>query len=450
MSAVPGKSGRVPVRRQLKAEVPVSPAPLPRRRVGFWIVTATLGLFLCAASAPSPLYGLYAADWHFFAVTLTGVFAVYALTLVVTLLAGGPASDTVGRRPVIMAGLVTQCASMALFLTADGAGWLFAARATQGAATGLVTAAGAAAIIDLQPADRPGLGPLVNAVTPAFGLAAGALAAGALVQYGPDPTRLVYAILLVGFLLIAGTLPAVPEPVRARSRPRLALRVGVEKAARPAFLAATPCLIATWALGGLYFSLGPSIALTLQHSANRLTGSSVITLLAGVGGLAALSVRAWSPRRAMLAGCFALGSGVAITTVAIATTSPWPYYLGTAIAGLGFGTAFLGAFRTLAALATPGRRGDLLSAIYLVAYLAFSLPALIAGLAVTNLGLTTTAFWYGIVIAVLAVAAIPLTMLTTADPASSRQAPGPPPGNRHASPGTSPAHRPGPEMAGGE
>lgn len=86
-------------------------------------------------------------------------------------------------------------------------------------------------------------------------------------------------------------------------------------------------------------------------------------------------------------------------------------YAGTAIAGLGFGTAFLGAFRTLVGLATPDRRADLVAAVYVVAYLAFSLPAIVAGVLTTHIGLQDTATWYGITVVVLAVAAIPLTLL---------------------------------------
>ena len=40
-------------------------------------------------------------------------------------------------------------------------------------------------------------------MTPTFGLAAGALVAGALVQYAPAPTRLVYAVLLAATIATA-------------------------------------------------------------------------------------------------------------------------------------------------------------------------------------------------------------------------------------------------------
>ena len=63
-----------------------------------------------------------------------------------------------------------------------------------------------------------------------------------------------------------------------------------------------------------------------------------------------------------------------------------------------------GAFRLTTALATPGQRAGLLAAIFTVAYLAFSVPALIAGVATTKFGLRSTALAYSASRAALAVA----------------------------------------------
>ena len=66
------------------------------RGPAFWIVAATLVLFLFAAAAPSPLYAVYAAKWRFSPAALTEVFAIYAIALLVALLLTGSLSDAVG------------------------------------------------------------------------------------------------------------------------------------------------------------------------------------------------------------------------------------------------------------------------------------------------------------------------------------------------------------------
>ena len=61
--------------------------------------------------------------------------------------------------------------------------------------------------------------------------------------------------------------------------------------------------------------------------------------------------------------------------------------VGTVVAGVGFGASALACFGTFARLAAPAERGELFSVAYVIAYLAFSIPAVIAGLASTSFGL---------------------------------------------------------------
>jgi len=117
----------------------------------FWLAAVMLGFVLLTSAAASPLYAVYQAQWKFSAATLTAVFAIYAIFLLVTLLLFGSVADHLGRRPVILAALAISAAACALFLAAHGVGLLFAARALQGVAVGAATVGVGAALIDLQP-----------------------------------------------------------------------------------------------------------------------------------------------------------------------------------------------------------------------------------------------------------------------------------------------------------
>ena len=83
--------------------------------------------------------------------------------------------------------------------------------------------------------------------------------------------------------------------------------------------------------------------------------------------------------------------------------------LGGVVAGCGFGLGFLGAFRTLAGLAMSERRSQLIATIYVVAYLSFSIPSVVAGVLATHIGLHDTAIGFGIAVAALALIALPAT-----------------------------------------
>src|SRR5271156_5071242 len=142
---------------------------LPRTAT-FWILAS---LFFGSAAA-SPLYQVYQAQFHFSAATLTAVFAVYVVVLLVTLLFFGSVSDYLGRLPVIITALVFSAAACVVFLAAHDVAALYVARSLQGIATGLASGAIGAALIDLQP---PGTqrAPLVTSVFSTLGLALGGL-----------------------------------------------------------------------------------------------------------------------------------------------------------------------------------------------------------------------------------------------------------------------------------
>ena len=120
----------------------------------------------------------------------------------------------------------------------------------------------------------------------------------------------------------------------------------------------------------------------------------MIFLLCGTGAAAAYVLRGISPRAAMLTGGLSLLAGVAVTFGAIATTTFAAFLAGSTVAGAGFGLAFQGAFRMTNALAAPAQRAGLVTAVFVVGYLAFSVPALIAGVAATAFGLRSTALVY--------------------------------------------------------
>src|SRR5947209_18480437 len=152
-------------------------------RPAFWLVAAMLFSLLLASGAPAPLYRVYQVAWGFSETTLTEVFAVYAVVLLVTLLFFGSLSDHVGRKSLIAAGLLFGAAACAAFLVASGVGALYVARSLQGVSVGLATGALGAALLELEPEGR-GRAPVVTSAAPTGGLAVGALGAAVPVQYG--------------------------------------------------------------------------------------------------------------------------------------------------------------------------------------------------------------------------------------------------------------------------
>jgi MFS family permease len=382
-----------------------------RRRVlrfssaqAFWSSAVVLGVVLAGSAMVSPLYHVYQDEWHFSSASLTAVFAVYALAVLAVLLVAGSLSDHIGRRPMMTMALGAEAGAAWLFLSAHGIGALYGGRVLQGVATAGAASAAGAAMLDLQPSHRPALASTVNATASSAFLAVGALGAGILVQYAPAPTRLVYWVLFAASLAGLVLLVLMAEPGRRRPLRWAVLRprAGVPPVARRAFLAALPALIATWALGGLYFSLVPSLTEQLGRSSDTVWGGAAIFLLCAPAALAGVALRQVVPGRAMVVGCAILAVGSAATVGAIVAQSTAGLLLSTMLAGIGFGLGFLGAFRHLTGLAPADQRGALVATIYIVSYLAFSLPVIAAGVAATHFPLRDTAIVYGAAVTGLA------------------------------------------------
>jgi MFS family permease len=384
----------------------------PSRSTAFWSIAVLLVLVLAASGVPSPLYRVYQERFGFSSGVLTTVFGVYAFALLAALLVVGALSDHVGRRPVLAGALVLQAGAMVLFLLADGVGWLMAARVVQGLATGAMTGALGAALLDFQRSDRP-LGPLVNSASPGLGLSLGAVGAGVLVEFVPAPTDWVFGALTAAFVVAAGAVLLLPE-----SSPRLpgalaSLRpqVHVPAAQRGAFLAVLPCLAATWALGGLYASLGPSLVSGVFGVDDHLVGSLLILALNGTGLVGSLVMRGAPPERAMVNGALIFSTGVGGTVGALLIGSLPLFFVAAVVSGFGFGSAFLGAMATVTRGVAPGERAGLLSSVFVVSYLMFSVPAIAAGMAAGRVGLARTAEFYGAAVIVLALAATTALLL---------------------------------------
>jgi hypothetical protein len=258
-------------------------------------------------------------------------------------------------------------------------------------------------------------GALANALSPGIGTGSGALLSALLVQYLPEPTHLVYLVLIavivaqaVGVALLRETVVTCPVPAVA-----LVPEVRLPRSARGPMLAAAPVLFAVWALAGLYGALGPSLVATLTGSSSVVLGGASLAVLTIPAVASVYLLRNASARVVMLTGIAALVAGVAVTLVALSTGSAGLFFAGTAVSGVGFGSGFQGGIRTVVPVVAPHERAGVLSLLFTVSYLGMGAPAVAAGfLAVHGAGLTGAARDYGaalLVLAALALAALSRT-----------------------------------------
>jgi hypothetical protein len=370
-------------------------------RPALYLLASLVVSLLAGSAAPTPLYAIYQRQWGFSPITTTIVFGVYAVAVLAALLALGRLSDSVGRKPVLLAALGVQVLSMLVFATAGGVGELMAARVLQGLATGAALGAIGAGMLDV---DRE-RGALANALSPGLGTGSGALISALFVQFLPAPTHLVYVALIgvfavqaIGVGLLRETVTRVPVTASV-----FVPEVRLPRAVRGPVLAAAPVLFAVWALAGLYAALGPALVQTLTGSASVVLGAASVTVLTVTAVSSVYLLRNVYAQTVLVTGIAALVAGVAITLIALGFGSVGLFFAGTAVSGIGFGAGFQGGVRSVVPLAAPHERAGVLSLLFVISYLGMGVPAVAAGFGATDgLGLLGSARDYGIALIVLA------------------------------------------------
>lgn len=376
----------------------------------FALCVAGLVTMMAGVTLGTPVYALYQRSWGLSATDVTFIYAIYIAPLVIALLFVGGLSDVVGRRPVLVVCFVIAAAGMLTFAIAQDPGWLYSARLLQGLATGGALGALASGAIDHAPARHPTWGDVAASAGPTFGLALGGLAAGLMVESLPLPTVTPFATFGVCFLVLAGwaaRLHEHRERIPGDIRRALIPRLGVPRGSRLAFLWLVPATLVIAAEGGQFNALAPTIIGAMLHSDSSALAGAVLAVLHISSAIGALTGGRRSPRLLVLLGMAALAIGIVISVSSLFAETAIGYVIGGAASGYGIGTTFLGCIKGASALAPPGGRASILATVNLVNFVGLTIPLVVAGGAVSLIGVPSTLVAYSTIqLAVIGVAVI--------------------------------------------
>lgn len=393
---VPGESGAAP--QQPKRRQMISAA---------FVVAAVFAL----SNSPTPLYVRWQAQLGFSAGTLTMIFAAYIAGLLITLLVAGQLADRLGRKPVLIPGLVLAIVACFLFVIADSVLLLGLARFLTGIAVGVIVSAGMAAVVDLGGSTRKRQASLAASVAMVFGAGLGPLLAGTFAQTFSDPVLPLFTtelIILATALMVACVLPLKSHHERAAGvndakgrwrlphvphQYRMHLAYGIA--------AFAPGITAT----SFVLSLGPSLLAKLLNVSSPLIAGS----MACVMFLAATGVQ-FAVSRLQIRTVFILGSTATIAamiTLAIAVNASLAASLviSAALAGAGQGLGQLGGL-TLIGTQVPGTyRAEANSILNIGGYIPAGIIPVATGFLIDAVGLGKGATVFAVILAAASVVA---------------------------------------------
>jgi len=373
-----------------------------RLRIAIVVNLLMLGTF--ANNALSTIYVIYEKRFGFSSLTVTAIFATYALSVLVALLVVGRLSDDVGRKPLMIAGALMLILSSVIFLLATGTAMLLVGRVLVGFATGTVMPAATAALVELEPNHDRRRASLITTVGFLSGAAIGPLVVGVMAQYLPRPTVTPFyfeiAIQVVG---LVGVL-ALKEPAEhgLKAMNWRIQRPAVPKEIRSGFAMAGVVVTIGWVVGGIYGALGGSLDAQLLHVRSHALAGVVFFTFAFIGGASQIVFRARSARHSMFIGVTATLVGIICVEASLFAVSAALFLVATVLVGVGNGMCFIGSLALINEIAPLHRRAETVAAYNVVGYFAISLPVIGVGLLANVFGLKSATVAFAAVLVPLA------------------------------------------------
>ncbi|MDT7725193.1 MAG: hypothetical protein QOI21_1769 [Actinomycetota bacterium] len=378
-----------------------------RHGAGFWVIASAFLIVMAFSTVPTPLYVLYQARDGFATFLVTAIFAAYAIGVMASLYLAGHVSDWLGRRRVILAAVVIELLAAVLFLVWPEVPGLFVARFVSGVGVGALTATATAHLSELRAVARPEESGRTSNTVSSFvnigGLGFGPLIAGFLAQYVAAPLVVPFVVFIFLLAFAAIGVALVPETVerweeRPAYRPQ---RVSLPKASRGTFYSAGAAAFSAFAVLGLFTSLTPTFIAGTLHETSRLVAGAVTFAVFGSAAITqVLTARMPVARQLRLAALFTTTGLLAMSAAALVVNLPL-FVVAGAIAGAGVGVQFRASVSVAASLALPPSRGEVLAALFLIAYAGLAVPVLLLGVALTFLSSIAVLLGFSAIVLVL-------------------------------------------------
>jgi MFS family permease len=382
-------------------------------RAGFAAAAFALAVAMLGTTLPTPLYGLYRQRFGFSELMITVIFATYAAGVIASLVLFGRLSDQIGRRRVLVPGLVLSALSAVCFLTANGLPLLLVGRVLSGLSAGIFTGTATATLVDLAPPERRGHATLAATMANMGALGTGPLLAGLLSQWAGSPLRLTFWVDLALLVPAAIGIWAMPEPISRTSNPRLRPQAPtVPREMRSTFTQSAVAGFAGFAVLGLLTAVTPDfLGQGLGVTSTALVGLVVFAVF--IASTAGQVILQFIPERvAISAGPVAPIAGMGFLALGLAASSLTLLVLGDVIAGFGQGMSFRAGLAAVNERSPAAERGAVASSFFVVMYVAISLPVIGEGVLAQEIGLRAAGLTFAALVAPLSAVVLVLPVHT--------------------------------------
>jgi MFS family permease len=387
-------------------------ASTPRAEFQGIAALTVVAMLLAAAFGLStlitPLYLIYQQQFGFSQITLTLIYAAYAIGNIAALLFLGRVSDRVGRRFTTLFAIAILIVATVVFLFARGVVALYVARILSGLGIGIASGTGNAWLAELVGKSDKTHATIVGTSSNFLGLGFAPLLSGLLAQYAPWPLHLSFILYAVILSVVMGLVWLTQETVQHTETDKLEIRpkLSLPREIRAQFVAPAITGFGLMALVGFYAALMPTILSQDLHIKGHAAAGALLFELAMVVAIVIVATQALRSRTSMMSSLVLMIPSAAAVVAAQISALLWVMLVTTAVVGVSAGLGYRGSLQVVNQIAPADKRAAVVSSYFICCFTGNALPVIGVGILSTFSDTIVADMAFACMIAIFAMVAL--------------------------------------------
>lgn len=373
-----------------------------KEKISFISAIYAFLIVMMGTTIPTPLYPIYSETYGLSPLLITIIYAVYAVGVISGLLIFGHLSDRIGRRYILIPGVILSALSALLFLFANNIILLLLGRVVSGFSAGLFMTTATVTLINLAPQNKKNKASIIASLINMLGLGLGPLLSGLLVQYLPYSMRLIF---IVDFLIVIPAFIGIwfmTEPIQNKRGFKLRIqKLSVPLEMRYIFISAVIPVFAGFSMLGLFTSISPNFLDGILGIDNKAIMGSVVFLIFFAATIGQLLFKDVDNYKVLIMGSVTLILGGVFVYLSLAFYSLALLIIGAIVSGIGQAFSFRGGLSLINIESPESKHSEITSSFFTIAYIALSIPVIGLGLLEKWLGIQIAGMIFSAVIVLL-------------------------------------------------
>ncbi|WP_241966050.1 MFS transporter [Staphylococcus kloosii] len=381
-------------------------------KLGFVGAVYAFMIVMMGTTLPTPLYPLYSNVFQLSPLMITVIYAVYAVGVIGGLLVFGQLSDRIGRRYVLIPGIILSIISAIVFLFASNVGLLLLGRVVSGLSAGLFTSTATTTIVNLAPDEKKNQASTIASSVNMLGLGFGPLLCGVLAQYLPYALHLVFIVDIVLLIPAFIGIWLMPEPIKDKQSFRIKVqKLSVPSNIRGTFIYAVIPVFVGFSMLGLFTAISPNFLGEILNIQNKAIIGLTVFLVFCASTVGQLLFKQKSDYSVLMLGSATLIVGVILVGISLLLSSYILLLIGAIVSGLGQAFSFRAGLSTVNSVSPQDKQAEITSTFFTIAYIAISIPVVGVGLLQLGLSIQGAGLTFSIIVVLLAIISLVLLLL---------------------------------------